>query len=164
MIPPPAKEYLDFLAAFEPRITELALAVRAIVLEEAPGAFELPYDVTNAVAAAFTFTAKPNQAFIHIAAYSSWVNLSFNKGVDLPDPGRILRGESTFIRHIRISSIADTERFFVRRFVREAVLRAQRPAAVILTEPKPVVRAIYAKRKRPTGAARGNRGAGSKPV
>ena len=154
MIPPPAKEYLDLLAAFEPRIMELTLAVRAIVLEEAPGAFELLYDVSNAVAAAYTFTAKPSHAFIHIAAYSSWVNLGFNKGVDLPDPGCILRGDGTWIRHIRLSSIADSERVSVRKLVQEAVLRAPRPATVILTE--------SAKKKRPTAGARGNRRSGSK--
>ena len=154
MIPPPTKEYLDLLAAFEPHIMELTLAVRAIVLEEAPGAFELLYGVSKAVAAAYTFTAKPNHAFIHIAAYSSWVNLGFNKGVNLPDPGCILRGDGTWIRHIRLSSIADSERVSVRKLVQEAVRRAPRPAAVILTEP--------AKKKRPTGGVRRNRGSGSK--
>jgi len=156
MIPPPTKEFLDLLAALEPRITDLALVVRAIVLEEAPGAFELPYDATLAVAAGYTFTGRPAQVFIHIAAYSGWVNLGFNKGVDFPDPGRILRGDGLNVRYIRVSSIADTERFFVRKFIQEAVRRAPLPAAVILTAP--------AKKKRPTGGVRGNRGAGSKPV
>lgn len=156
MTPPPTKEYLDLLAALEPRITDLALAVRAIVLEEAPGAFELPYDATPAVAAGYTFTGRPAQVFIHIAAFSGWVNLGFNKGVALPDPGRILRGDGVSIRYIRISSIADTERFFVRKFIQEAARRAQRPAAVILREPP--------KKKRPAGGVRGNRETRSKPV
>ena len=38
---PPTAEYLEFLAPFERRVIDLALAARALVLEEAPDACEL---------------------------------------------------------------------------------------------------------------------------
>jgi hypothetical protein len=156
MIPPPAQEYLDLLAACGPEVTGLALGLRAMVLEEAPGAFDVEYEAYKAVATGFSFTGKSAQTFIHIAAFRNCVNLGFNKGGDLPDPGRILRGDGPALRHIRISSQADIERSFIRKFIQEAVRRAVRPHAVVLT------RTATEKKKGPTGGAPGNRGAGSK--
>ena len=162
MIPPPSKEYLAFLAAFEPRITDLAVALRAIVVEEAPAAYELLYDAFSAVAAGFTFTGQPANSFIHIAAYSGWVNLGFNKGSELTDPARILRGDGKWIRHIRVSSLADIERTFVRRYVQAAVAKAKKAPSKL--ERETVVRAISAKKRRVTGGVRRSRATDSKPT
>lgn len=169
MIPPPTTEYLDAITALAPSLMEIALTVRTMVLEEAPGAFELPYESLNAVAVAFSFTGKPQQAFIHTVVYKDWVGLGFNKGVDLPDPSCILRGDGVYIRHIRISSIPDTERHYVRHFVHEATRRAIRPAVVVLKEPEkkvepetPKRKQAPPKRKRVRGGVRGNRGVGLK--
>ena len=49
-VPPPSPEYLKFLTPYGPAITDLALAVRQLVLEEAPETAELIYDAYNAVA------------------------------------------------------------------------------------------------------------------
>jgi hypothetical protein len=167
MIPPPTPEYLDAINALHPGIAEIALTVRTMVLEEAPGAFELPYQTGSSVAVAFSFTGKPQQAFIHTVVYKNWVSLGFNRGVDLPDPARILRGDAVFIRHLRISSIPDAERHYVRSFVREATRRAIRPAVVVLKEPEKKAQPKKrepVKRKRVRGAARGSRATDSKRV
>jgi hypothetical protein len=171
MIPPPTPEYLDAINALEPAIMDIAMTVRTMVLKEAPGAFELPYESLNAVAMAFSFTGKPQQTFIHTVVYKDWVSLGFNRGVDLPDPSCILRGEGVFIRNIRISSIPDTERHYVRHFVQEAARRAIRPAVVVLKEPekkvkveKPKRKNSPSKRKRVRGGARGSRATGLKLV
>ena len=108
-VSPPNPEYLRFLSAYEPRITEIALAVRKLVFEEAPGATELIYDAYNAVAAGYSFTGRPSDAFIHIAAYAGWVNLGFNRGSQLSDPRGLLQGSGRWVRHLRISTPADLE-------------------------------------------------------
>jgi len=154
-VPPPKPEYLTFLSAYEPQITELALATRALVLEEAPGSTELIYDAYNAVAAGYSFTGRPSDSFIHIAAYAHWVNLGFNRGSELDDPQGLLQGSGRWIRHIRISEPVDLERPLVRSFVKTAVARAERPD--LLANPggatsTSVVRAIYAKKRRPIKA------------
>ena len=171
MIPPPTPEYLDAINALDPAIVEIAMTVRTMVLEEAPGAFELPYESLNAVAIAFSFTGKPQQAFIHTLVYKDWVSLGFNKGVDLPDPACILRGNGVFIRHIRISSIPDTERHYVRSFVKEATRRAVRPAVVVLKAPekkvepeKPKKKNAPSTRKRVRGGVRDSRATGLKLI
>lgn len=146
-VPPPHPDHLKFLAVYGPEITALTLAVRQLVMEEAAGASELIYDATSAVASGYTFTGRPSDASIHIAVFAKWVNLGFNRGVDLPDPQGHLQGSGRQIRHIRIASAADLERSFVRRFVKAAVKRAVRPETAVA--PRSEVRAIYARKRRP---------------
>src|SRR5438874_12679647 len=117
-VPEPRPEYLEFLSPFEPRITELALAARALVLEEAPDAAELIYDAYNAVATGFSFTGRPSDAFIHIAVYARWVNLGFNRGSTLDDPAGVLQGSGRWVRHIRISELADLDKPAMRAFIK----------------------------------------------
>ena len=149
----PKREYLEFLMPYGPRIRELALATRTLVLQEAPDATELIYDAYNAVATGYTFTGRPSDAFIHIAVYAGWVNLGFNRGVELDDPQRILQGSGRRVRHIRISELADLKNTMLRAFVGAAISQAIRPTRAAMaktaTQPKSVVRAIYPRKRRP---------------
>ena len=150
-VPPPNPDYLKFLSAYEPRITDLALLVRGLVLEEAPQAIELLYDAYNAVAAGYSFTGRPSDAFIHIAAYAQWVNLGFHRGSELDDPHGLLQGSGRWVRHLRIASPADLDRPEVRAFVKAAAARAKRPEGEMESAAKSVVRAVYPTRRRPAG-------------
>lgn len=154
-IPKPNPEYLAFLCPYPPAVQKLALATRALVLSECPGATELIYDAYNAVASGYGFTGRPSECFIHVAVYAQWVNLGFNRGSQIPDPQRILQGKGNWVRHIRIAGPADLEKPEVRAFVKAAIQRAvlpdpQKPAAPAGTAPGgSVVRAIYARKRRP---------------
>lgn len=144
---PPRPEYIKFLSLFGERITELALATRWLVLEEAPDATELIYDAYSAVAAGYSFTGRPSDAFIHIAAYSKRVNLGFNFGIKLEDPEGLLEGTGRWTRHIPISQPADLKKPAVRTLVRSAIAAAERPEEKV--KASSVVRAIYARKRRP---------------
>ena len=147
---PPTAEYLEFLAPFERRVIDLALAARALVLEEAPDASELIYDAYNAVATGYSFTGRPSDSFVHIAVYARWVNLGFNRGSELDDARGVLQGAGRWVRHIRIAEPADLEKPEVREFVRAAVARAVRPdPGMAKSGDRSVVRAIYPKKRRP---------------
>lgn len=155
-VPSPRPEYLKFLSPYGPRITELALATRALVLQEAPDSTELIYDAYSAVATGYSFTGRPSDAFIHIAVYSGWVNLGFNRGSGFSDPQKVLHGSGKWIRHIRIAELADLRKPEVRAFVKIAVADGERPdpeAGKIATEGKSVVRAIYKRKRRPAPAS-----------
>ena len=80
-----------FLEAFPPAISKLFLATRGAVLAAAPEAHELIYNAYNAVTAAYSFSGRLKEAFCHVAAYSGYVNLGFNRGGELPDPSGVLR-------------------------------------------------------------------------
>src|SRR5215510_6438378 len=101
------EELLEFLAAFAPGISKLFLAARRTVLMAAPEANELVYDAYNAVTSAYTFSGRLKEAFCHVAAYSSHVNLGFNRGAELTDPTGSLLGSGAKIRHVRIITASD---------------------------------------------------------
>jgi len=152
-VPKPRAEYLTFLSPFPPAIQKLALATRALVLSECPGATELIYDAYNAVSSGYGFTGRPSECFIHVAVYARWVNLGFNRGSQIPDIHGILQGTGNWIRHIRIASLEDLERREIRAFVKAAIERAvlpdpQKPAAPGVSGGS-IVRAIYPRKRRP---------------
>ena len=149
----PNPEYLKYLSPYAPQIARLALATRALVLQEAPDSTELIYDAYNAVATGYSFTGRPSDAFVHIAVYAHWVNLGFNRGSELEDPQGVLQGSGRWIRHIRISQLQDLDEPRVRAFVKAAVAQAERPDAPAQKGSpgsRSVVRAVYPKRRRPT--------------
>ena len=107
MIRPPHPRLLKFLTAYQPRIWRLALALRRMVLAEAPTAIEMVWDAYNAVAVGFSYSGRLKEAFIHIASYSSHVNLGFNWGARMPDPDRkSTRLNSSHIQKSRMPSSA----------------------------------------------------------
>lgn len=129
---PPDRLLLGYLASYDPHVTDLTLALREVVLEEAPDAIESIVQ-GYAVAIGFSFTGKPlKDGFCHIVSYSSYVNLGFNRGALLPDPNRILMGKGKMIRHITIRDQKELERPFVRRYLQAAIEQVGRPP--VMTE------------------------------
>ena len=121
MTRPPDRKLLGYLAAYDPHIAGLALALREVVLEEAPEAKESLVK-GYAVAIGFSFTGKPmKDGFCHVVAYGARVNLGFNRGALLPDPNRVLHGTGKMIRHVTIESLEDLERPWLRRYLRTAI-------------------------------------------
>jgi hypothetical protein len=118
---PPDRRLLGYLAAYDPHVSDLTLALREMVLEEAPAAIESVVK-SYAVAIGFSFTGKPlKDGFCHIVTYATHVNLGFNRGALLPDPNRILVGKGKSIRHITIRNHSDLENPVVRRFLQAAI-------------------------------------------
>jgi len=112
---------LSYLSSYNPHVSNLALAVREVVLEEAPEAIE-SISKGYAVVMAFSFTGKPlKDGFCHVVTYSSYVNLGFNRGALLPDPRRVLTGKGKLIRHIKIQTESDLSRPYLRRYIQAAI-------------------------------------------
>ncbi len=148
----PIPDLLKFLSAYDKHIVELALAVRRKVLAEAPTATEMIYDAYNAVAVGYSFTGRLKEGFCHIAVYSQHVNLGFNRGVELPDPERLLQGSGNWVRHITIREANDLRKPCLRRFIRIAIRNARQLAAstnVPAISPQSIVKRIYARKRRP---------------
>jgi hypothetical protein len=128
MTRPPDPRLLNYLAPYDPRIASLALALREVVLEEAPEAIE---SLVNgyAVAIGFSFTGKPmKDGFCHVVTYKNCVNLGFNRGALLADAEGVLEGSGKLIRHLRIDDHDDLDRPLVRRFLRAAVEQVRGPS------------------------------------
>jgi len=117
---PPDPQLLGFLEAYDRPISDLALALREVVLEEAPHASESIYQVYT-VAIWFGFSGKMKDMFCYIAANARHVNLGFPRGAALPDPNRVLEGTGKTMRHIKFASERELERPFVRRYIQAAI-------------------------------------------
>jgi hypothetical protein len=129
MVRPPGHVLLSYLESYEPHVSNLALAVREVVLEEAPEAIE-SIAKGYAVAIGFSFTGKPlKDGFCHVVTYSSYVNLGFNRGALLPDPNGVLEGTGKLIRHITIRSEKDLNRSLVRRYLQTAIEQVKQPGS-----------------------------------
>jgi hypothetical protein len=121
MTRPPDRRLLGYLAAYDPHVADLTLALREVVLEEAPEAIESIVK-SYAVSVGFSFTGKPlKDGFCHIVTYSSYVNLGFNRGALLPDPNRVLAGTGKMTRHITFRTQGELERRFIRRYLQAAI-------------------------------------------
>jgi hypothetical protein len=125
---PPSPTLLSYLASYDPHVSGLALALRDIVLDEAPEAVE-SLAKGYAVSIAFSFTGKPmKDGFCHVVTYTNHVNLGFNRGAELPDPNGVLEGTGKMIRHIQILNQDHLLRPYLRRYLQAAIERAPRKA------------------------------------
>lgn len=121
MTKPPDRQLLEYLAAYDLHISDLTLALRELVLEEAPEAIESIVK-TYAVVIGFSFTGKPlRDGFCHIVTYATHVNLGFNRGALLSDANRILIGKGKSIRHMTVRNQRELENPVVRRFLQAAI-------------------------------------------
>ena len=120
---PPDPQLLGFLEAYDRHISELALALREIVLEEAPDASESIYQVYT-VAIWFGYSGKMKDMFCYITTSADHVNLGFPRGTSLPDPSRVLEGDGKTMRHIKFRSHRDVERPFIPRYIQAAMEQA----------------------------------------
>ena len=152
----PPRALLTFLRPYDPEVRDLALQLRALVLEEMAPCYENIYDAYSAVAIGYGRSDRLRDGIIHIAVYSQHVNLGFNDGATLGDPKGILQGAGSRIRHITVKNIADIERPVLRSYIR----RAQKTALADMKKlgetppPKPdgvisTVKAIYPRKRRP---------------
>ena len=117
---PPDPQLLGFLEAYDRPISDLALALREIILEEAPNASESIYQVYT-VAIWFGFSGTMKDMFCYITTNAKHVNLGFPRGAELADPNRVLEGEGKTMRHIKFASERELERPFVRRYIQAAI-------------------------------------------
>jgi hypothetical protein len=117
----PDRKLLTCLAPYDPHVSSLALALRDIVLEEAPKAIESLVD-GYAVSIGFSFTGKPlKDGFCHVVTYADHVNLGFNRGALLSDPNGMLAGTGKVIRHLTFRNHDELEHPVIRRFLRAAI-------------------------------------------
>jgi len=158
---PVPRELVKFLKPYDRAIQDLALRLRELVLQEMAPCHENIYDAYSAVAIGYGWSERMRDGVFHVAVYTSHVNLGFNFGASLPDPLGILEGKGNQIRHISISDTVTLERPEIRTYIRRA-LRVARDDARKLGETLPappgkvisVVKAIYAKKRRPVISSR----------
>jgi hypothetical protein len=90
----------ELLDDFGPEVRRLALSLRARVRDLVPDAQEKViggYKSLN-----YGFGSGMRDQFAAIVLHKEHVNLQVPRGVDLPDPGRMLEGTGKAMRHVKI--------------------------------------------------------------
>ena len=91
-----------FIDKFTPDVAALTRALLAKAKARIPGAQILVYDNYNALAIGFARSEKAGEAILSLAVMPKWVTLCFLWGKTLPDPHRLLNGEGSRVRNVRL--------------------------------------------------------------
>jgi hypothetical protein len=129
--PPPSDQLIEYLTEYDLAVGELALALRLIMLEEAPMATETVFK-NYALVLVYSLSGKWADAFCYISIHTRHVNLGFNWGAKLKDPDGLLIGSGKQFRHLKVNRPGDLEEPHLRTFIRAAMKhmqadRAKRP-------------------------------------
>ena len=141
--PPSFEDLIRELSTYELSVGELALALREMVLEEAPASIEKLLRV-YALVLWYSLTGRMSDAFVQVVVYAKGVNLMFNRGAELPDPAGVLVGDGKIIRHIKVRRPEDLKNPHLRKFIRAALNHAksiEREKKLAGRPPKPTGRA-----------------------
>ena len=123
----PEEQLAGFIAKYTPEIGALCQAALAKMRERLPGAIELVYDNYNALVIGFGPTERASDAIFSIALYPRWVTLFFLRGVDIPDPQKLLKGGGKVVRHIVLESAADLDKPAVKALMKRALECCDKP-------------------------------------
>ncbi len=113
-----------FLTTCSPAVHDLALRLRALVLDVAPQAIEMVDLPAKMVAYGWSRTYKG--MICTIMPLKDGVNLGIPRGAELPDPDGLLTGTGKRARHVRITSPADIDRTGVRALIEASAALAVR--------------------------------------
>jgi hypothetical protein len=142
----PESQLDAFLAKYTPEVAAQGHLALERMRSRLPGAWQLVYDNYNALAIAFSANDKLSGVVFSIALYPRWVSLFFARGVELPDPGGLLKGEGKGIRHIVLTDMALFDTPGVQALIAEALARATPP----VDQSKPgrlIIKSVSAKQR-----------------
>jgi len=108
-----------FLAPYDAQVQAIALSLRDLVLQVAPGALEQMDYPAKLLAYGWRKTYK--DTICVIMPLKAAVNLGFPRGVDLPDPTGLLTGTGKRARHVHITTISEVEAPALRALLEAAV-------------------------------------------
>jgi len=103
-----------------PEMRPIAQRLRQIIIAVDPNTVEV-VRLGDRAATYGVGPKKMSEGYVYILPYKNWVNLGFYKGPDLPDPDRLLEGTGNKLRHIKMRSLADTDRPQVRSLIEDAL-------------------------------------------
>src|SRR5579871_1565604 len=101
------KDLRKFLKPFPEETKEIVFWLREFVWDLYPKTNELIYDNYNAVAFGWSPTDKAGDVFCSVAVYFDYINFGFNRGSDFDDPFRILTGDGSLYRYLRVKEKED---------------------------------------------------------
>jgi hypothetical protein len=141
-----------FIDKFTPEVATLTRALLAKMKARIPGATIPVYDNYNALAIGFGSSDRIKDIVLSLAVMPRWVTLCFMWGVRFTDPHKLLKGEGSQIRHIRLMTAEALDDPRIDRLIAEALTIADRPIDAAAPH-QLVIKSISAKQRprRPGG-------------
>lgn len=140
----------EFLSPYPLEVQQTVLQGRKILLERFASVTEFWYDATAAVCVGIGYSPKPSDLFLNFAAYAKHVNLVFHYGATLNDSHKLLVGEGSRIRHIKLKSHLDLLESEVLDLIDQAAESAPRPSKPV--DPVLVVKIYEGVKRRPNAS------------
>jgi hypothetical protein len=140
-------ELRTLIDEFAPAYLRLFSAARRSVRKRLPTAHEVVYEYRDFFVISYSPNEHGYEGVLALRASAKGVELHFNRGTELPDPDKLLRGSGKQTRSIDLEGASTLARPAVARLIEEAIARTPVPFARTGRGPV-VLRATSAKRRR----------------
>jgi hypothetical protein len=121
--------------------------MRRSLRKRLPTAHEVVYEYSDCVVISFSPDERGYEGVLAVRASAKGVALHFNRGKELPDPDKLLRGSGKQTRFIHMEGASTLARPAVARLIDEAISRSGVPFARTGRGPV-VIRSTSAKQRR----------------
>ena len=135
------------IAKFAPAHQRLIGAMRRSLRKRLPTAHEVVYEYRDCFVISYSPNERGYEGVLAIRASANGARLYFNRGKELPDPARLLRGSGKQVRSIHVDGASTLARPAVARLIEEAIARNRVPFARTGRGPV-VIRSASAKQRR----------------
>lgn len=113
-------DLVKFILPYPDKVKAATLWLREFVWDLYSETNELIYDNYNAVAFGWSPTDKAGDVFCSIAVFADHLNFGFNRGVDIPDPDKLLFGDGSQYRYIKVRDKEDFPEKYIRQLLEAA--------------------------------------------
>lgn len=117
----------ELIEKFSPAQVRLVRAVRKWLQNRLPTAHEIVYEYRDCFLVSYSPSTHGYQGVLAIRGSAEAVQLYFNRGKELSDPGKLLKGSANLVRYIDIDSAATFKRPEVVQLIEQAVARSPVP-------------------------------------
>src|SRR5215211_6195870 len=107
-----------FLARYSPDVQAITQHLRVMVSRAMPDVQEVLYPDQDHFG--YSFTGKSADRIVYVCPLKDYVRLGFMRGAYLPDPDHKLVGEGTWLRHVKVCSLAEADHPALEPLVRAA--------------------------------------------
>jgi len=145
-------DLVKFLLSYPDHVKASALWLRDFVWDLFPNSNELIYDNYNAVAFGWSLTDKAGDVFCSIAVYSDYINFGFNRGSEIHDPKKLLKGDGSLYRYIRVTDKDNFPEDYIKQLLQSAWENATervKPAKKVF-KGETIVKSISPVKRRPS--------------
>lgn len=140
-------ELRGLVARLAPAHAALVGTVRRSLQKRLPTAHEVVYEYSDCCVISYSPNEHGYEGVLAVRASAKGVELYLNRGKELPDPDKLLRGSGKLARYIHMEGASTLERPAVARLIDEAIARNRVPFAPTGRGPI-VVRSTSARKRR----------------